>query len=62
MARGRFIVLEGLDRSGKSTQVERLVKRLNAKLQKFPGESEGLLSDNGEMGGGREATCAGRPR
>lgn len=38
MSRGKFIVLEGLDRSGKSTQVERLVKKLDAKLQKFPGK------------------------
>ncbi|RSH87192.1 Thymidylate kinase [Saitozyma podzolica] len=41
MARGAFIVLEGLDRSGKSTQVAKLVDRLNqtghkARLQKFP--------------------------
>lgn len=40
--RGKFIVLEGLDRSGKSTQVARLVERLQqdgeARLQKFPGE------------------------
>jgi dTMP kinase len=40
--RGLFIVLEGLDRSGKSTQVDRLLDRLNrdgrrAVLQKFPG-------------------------
>jgi dTMP kinase len=44
MARGAFIVLEGLDRSGKSTQVAKLVDRLNqtghkARLQKFPGAS-----------------------
>lgn len=42
--RGLFIVLEGLDRSGKSTQVDRLLNRLNkdgrrAVLQKFPGAS-----------------------
>ena len=41
--RGLFIVLEGLDRSGKSTQVDKLVQRLEndghkARLQKFPGE------------------------
>lgn len=41
--RGAFIVLEGLDRSGKSTQVARLVEKLEqngkrAHLQKFPGE------------------------
>lgn len=46
MARGAFIVLEGLDRSGKSTQVDRLIKRLNdsgrkARLQKFPGAFDG---------------------
>jgi polyphosphate kinase 2 (PPK2 family) len=40
--RGLFIVLEGLDRCGKSTQVDRLVAHLNrngreARLQKFPG-------------------------
>ena len=42
--RGLFIVLEGLDRCGKSTQVDRLVAHLNsngrqARLQKFPGKS-----------------------
>ena len=42
MTRGAFIVFEGLDRSGKSTQVARLVSRLenegkNVRLQKFPG-------------------------
>jgi dTMP kinase len=36
--RGKFIVLEGLDRSGKTTQVAKLVERLDARLQKFPGE------------------------
>ncbi|GMK53458.1 hypothetical protein CspeluHIS016_0100440 [Cutaneotrichosporon spelunceum] len=41
MPRGALIVLEGLDRSGKSTQVDRLVARLNAegyraRLHKFP--------------------------
>ncbi|KAK7687663.1 hypothetical protein QCA50_008878 [Cerrena zonata] len=39
--RGAFIVIEGLDRSGKSTQTESLIKRLeqadvSAKLIKFP--------------------------
>jgi dTMP kinase len=43
MPRGAFIVLEGLDRSGKTTQVDRLVARLQkegreVRLQKFPGE------------------------
>ena len=41
--RGAFIVIEGLDRSGKSTQVSLLEKRLKAegvavRLVKFPGE------------------------
>ena len=41
--RGAFIVLEGLDRSGKSTQCSRLVDNLNAqgikaKGIRFPGE------------------------
>jgi len=40
--RGAFIVIEGLDRSGKSTQAAALCERLAAagisvKLQKFPG-------------------------
>lgn len=44
MFRGAFIVLEGLDRSGKSTQVNRLLDKLGhagykARLQKFPGLS-----------------------
>lgn len=36
--RGALIVVEGLDRAGKSTQVERLVQELDARLVKFPGE------------------------
>jgi hypothetical protein len=39
--RGAFIVIEGLDRSGKSTQADLLTKKLQglgqAKLLKFPG-------------------------
>lgn len=39
--RGAFIVIEGLDRSGKSTQADVLTKKLQeigqAKLLKFPG-------------------------
>lgn len=35
-ARGALIAIEGLDRSGKSTQVERLVQQLGARLVKFP--------------------------
>lgn len=43
MARGAFIVIEGLDRSGKSTQALRLKERLEVenvrvKLIKFPGK------------------------
>ncbi|CBQ73602.1 related to thymidylate kinase [Sporisorium reilianum SRZ2] len=34
--RGFFIVVEGLDRAGKSTQVERLAQHLHAKAIKFP--------------------------
>ncbi|PWZ00152.1 hypothetical protein BCV70DRAFT_200306 [Testicularia cyperi] len=34
--RGYFIVVEGLDRAGKSTQVERLAKALGAEAIKFP--------------------------
>ena len=42
---GKFIVFEGLDRSGKSTQVDVLVKRLESEgrqviLRKFPGGLE----------------------
>lgn len=41
-SRGQLIVLEGLDRSGKSTQVDRLLRKLHhegkkARIQKFPG-------------------------
>jgi dTMP kinase len=40
--RGAFIVIEGLDRSGKSTQAAKLLSRLqnegfSAQLIKFPG-------------------------
>lgn len=62
--RGAFIVLEGLDRSGKSTQVALLEKRLVAegkkvKVMRFPGrslatviqrEAEGLRMDIVETG------------
>ena len=46
--RGAFIVLEGLDRSGKSTQCLRLVDNLNSagmqtKGIRFPGESVSYL-------------------
>ena len=36
MGRGRFVVVEGIDFGGKTTQIERLGKRLNAKIEKFP--------------------------
>lgn len=44
VARGAFIVLEGLDRSGKTTQVKLLQSRLieagrRVQLMRFPGES-----------------------
>lgn len=43
MARGAFVVLEGLDRSGKTTQVKLLQSRLieagrRVQLMRFPGE------------------------
>jgi dTMP kinase len=62
MARGAFIVLEGLDRSGKSTQVAKLVDRLNqtghkARLQKFPGASR-LMSRFHAFRMGRRLTIA----
>ena len=44
MARGAFIVIEGLDRSGKTTQTEHLTEYLTTTLgisidrSKFPGE------------------------
>lgn len=41
--RGAFIVIEGLDRSGKTTQAKLLLdylqRKTNAKLIKFPGNS-----------------------
>ncbi|PWN95672.1 thymidylate kinase [Tilletiopsis washingtonensis] len=36
MKRGALLVIEGLDRAGKTTQVERLVQELDARLVKFP--------------------------
>ncbi|KAK4684945.1 dTMP kinase, partial [Tremellales sp. Uapishka_1] len=61
MARGTFIVFEGLDRCGKSTQVGRLVEKLQkdgheARLQKFPDRTtaigkmiDGYLQSKEEM-------------
>lgn len=44
VSRGAFIVLEGLDRSGKTTQVKLLEERLTkarkrVQVMRFPGES-----------------------
>jgi dTMP kinase len=46
MTRGAFIVIEGLDRSGKTTQTELLAARLSANgvsvaRRKFPGTTTG---------------------
>lgn len=43
IVRGAFIVMEGLDRAGKTTQVEKLADALhesgrNVKTMRFPGE------------------------
>lgn len=47
--RGKFIVFEGLDRSGKTTQVDRLCKKSEqdgpVRLQKFPGELSSPLPE-----------------
>ena len=55
--RGAFIVLEGLDRSGKTTQTAKLVDKIEklgrpCKLIKFPGTlfSEWTLSDRSNDG------------
>lgn len=37
--RGKLVLIEGLDRSGKSTQAQILAERLNAQLYKFPDRS-----------------------
>jgi len=60
VVRGAFIVFEGLDRSGKSTQVARLVESLNKSGVKavgcrFPGGSERL---NWAKGRPAAACCA----
>jgi dTMP kinase len=49
MARGAFIVIEGLDRSGKTTQTDLLSSRLSKTgliidRRKFPGEQNLLLT------------------
>lgn len=53
MVRGAFIVLEGLDRAGKSTQVSMLIDALtklgiHAEKRVFPGELKILDSLNGK--------------
>ena len=40
MKRGRYIAFEGWEASGKSTQAERLAKKLNAVLTRDPGGTE----------------------
>jgi dTMP kinase len=51
MTRGAFIVLEGLDRSGKTTQTAKLVEQIQrqgkeCKLIKFPGKIlRGIIND-----------------
>eukprot|EP00968_Pinguiococcus_pyrenoidosus_P013746 scaffold1245_cov252-Pinguiococcus_pyrenoidosus.AAC.9 len=40
--RGAFIVFEGVDRSGKSTNCARVAARLSAQLKRFPDRSTGI--------------------
>lgn len=62
--RGAFIVLEGLDRSGKSTQVEKLVAALqergvDAVTARFPGEQVVLCQSMLKRGAMRSSgACA----
>lgn len=49
MARGKLIVLEGLDRAGKTTQCMRLIETLKSRAEpvrliRFPGEAAFLVS------------------
>lgn len=44
MMRGAFIVVEGLDRAGKSTQVAQLAQAIGARAIKFPGASDLVLT------------------
>ena len=44
---GRFIVIEGLDATGKSTLVPKLTKKLNAALLTCPPQLEDLDSRRG---------------
>ena len=46
---GKFIVIEGLDATGKSTLVEKLAKRLNATLLKCPARLEAPDLSEGDL-------------
>ena len=46
---GRFIVIEGLDATGKSTLVPKLTKKLNAALLTCPPQLEGLGLSEGDL-------------
>jgi len=64
--RGAFIVFEGLDRSGKSTQVQRLVDSLNkdgvaAVSCRFPGKLTFAVDQNLSDGRGDAGQCGGGP-
>ncbi|KYK60852.1 Thymidylate kinase [Drechmeria coniospora] len=66
--RGTFVVLEGLDRSGKSTQVKLLEERFVSegrpvKVMRFPGQSLPLRSRARRRSASRRDPCShGRPR
>ena len=49
MSRGRFIVLEGIDGCGKSTQIERLAERLRAEGREVAVTAEPTDSASGKM-------------
>lgn len=46
---GKFVVIEGLDATGKSTLVKKLVKRLNATLLKCPPQLEAPDLSNADL-------------
>lgn len=63
VARGALIVLEGLDRSGKTTQVKLLEQRFvelgrKVKVMRFPGRSLPLLAYPVLLAGGEAILCA----
>lgn len=68
--RGALIVLEGVDRAGKSTQSRKLVDALcaaghRAELLRFPGGRAGLREAGGQgrtLGGGGARGLRGHPR